>query len=77
MQDRLKISKKSLNQFKDRLMQIRRMQGQRTNLSKAKKIYLKYQRIYLKIRLSISKKGWSTKKCNCKLKKERDYLKKD
>ena len=57
LQDRLKISEKSLNQFKDRLMQIRRMQGQRTNLFKAKKIYLKYQRIYLKIRLSISKKG--------------------
>ena len=77
MQDRLKISEKSLNQFKDRLMQIRRMQGQRTNLSKAKKIYLKYQRIYLKIRLSISKKGWSTKTCTCKCKKKKDYLKKD
>ena len=35
MQDRLKINKKSLNQFKNRLMQIRREQGQRTNLSKA------------------------------------------
>ena len=39
LQDRLKINKKSLNQFKDMLMQIRRMQGQRTNLSKVKKIF--------------------------------------
>ena len=39
LQDRLKINEKSLNQFKDMLMQIRRMQGQRTNLSKVKKIF--------------------------------------
>ena len=38
LQDRLKINGKSLNQFKNRLMQIRRIQGQRTNLSKAEKI---------------------------------------
>ena len=41
LQDRLEINEKSLNQFKNRLMQIRRIQGQRTNLSKAEKIYLK------------------------------------
>ena len=40
LQDRLKIKEKSLNQFKNRLMQIRRIQGQRTNLSKVEKIYL-------------------------------------
>ena len=40
LQDRLKINEKSLNQFKNRLMQIRRIQGQRTNLSKVEKIYL-------------------------------------
>ena len=38
--DRLKTNEKSLNQFKTRLMQIRRIQGQRTNLSKVEKIYL-------------------------------------
>ena len=37
LQDRLEINEKSLNQFKNRLMQIKRIQGQRTNLSKAEK----------------------------------------
>ena len=41
LQDRLKLNEKSLNQFKNRLMQIKRIQGQRKNLSKAEKIYLK------------------------------------
>ena len=41
LQDRLRINEKSLDQFKNRLMQIKRIQGQRTNLSKAEKIYLK------------------------------------
>ena len=40
LQDRLKTNEKSLNQFKNRLMQITRIQGQRTNLSKVEKIYL-------------------------------------
>ena len=40
LQDRLKTNEKCLNQFKNRLMQIRRIQGQRTNLSKVEKIYL-------------------------------------
>ena len=31
LQDRLEISKKILNQFKNRLIQIRRMQGQKTS----------------------------------------------
>ena len=38
LQDKLKINGKSINQFKNRLMQIRRIQGQRTNLSTAEKI---------------------------------------
>ena len=41
MQDRLKKNKKSLNQFQNGLMQIRRMwvkKGQRTNISQTKKI---------------------------------------
>ena len=40
LQDRLKINKKSLNQFKNGLRQIGRLQlkqGQKTNLSKPKK----------------------------------------
>ena len=48
LQDRLEINENGLNQFinrsnqiKNRLMQIRRIQGQRTNLSKAEKIYFK------------------------------------
>ena len=57
LQDRLKINEKSLNRFKDRLMKIRRIQEQRTNLSKAEKIYLKISKYIFKIRLSISKKG--------------------
>ena len=41
MQDRLKINKKSLNQFQNGLMQIRRIRvktGQMTNLSQTKKV---------------------------------------
>ena len=41
LQDRLKINEKSLNQFQNGLMRIGRIrvkQGQRTNLSKTKKI---------------------------------------
>ena len=41
LQDRLKINEKSLNQFQNGLLQIGRLrvkQGQRTNLSKTKKI---------------------------------------
>ena len=41
LQDRLEINEKSLNQFKNRLIQIRRIQVQKTNLSEAEKIYLK------------------------------------
>ena len=48
LQDRLEINENGLNQFinrsnqiKNRLMQIRRIQGQRTNLSKVEKIYFK------------------------------------
>ena len=58
LQDRLKINEKSLNQFQNVLMRIRRLQvkqGQMTNLSKPK-MYKKYLRIYSKIGLKISKK---------------------
>ena len=77
LQDRLEIKEKSLNQFKNRLMQIRGIEVQKTNLSKAKKNVSKYRRIYLKIRLSISKKADLLKHALVNVKKERDYLKKD
>ena len=41
LQDRLKINEKSINQFQNVLMRIRRLrvkQGQRTNISETKKI---------------------------------------
>ena len=37
LQDRLDINKESLKQFKNRLMQIKRIQLQRKNLSEAEK----------------------------------------
>ena len=71
LQDRLEINEKSLNQFKNRLMQIKRIQGQRTNLSKAEKIYLKISKDIFKNKIKHIKKGWSTKKCTCKCKKRK------
>ena len=58
LQGRLKINEKSLNQFQNGLMQIRRIQvkkGQMTNLSQTKKTQ-NIVKIYFKIRLSKSKK---------------------
>ena len=59
LQGSLKINEKSLNQFQNGLMQIRRIQvkkGQMTNLSQTKKIQ-NILKIYFKIRLSKSKKS--------------------
>ena len=56
LQDRLKINEKSLNQFKNRLMQIRRIQGQRTNLSKAEKVYFKISKDIFKNKINYIKK---------------------
>ena len=58
LQDRLKTNEKSLNQFKNGLTRIGRLQlkqGQKTNLSKTKKMQEVLKDI-LKIRLSLSKK---------------------
>ena len=58
LQVRLEINKKSLNQFKNGLRWIGRLrlkQGQKANFLKPKKCK-KHWRIYLKIRLSLSKK---------------------
>ena len=49
LQDRLKINKKSLNQFQNGLMEIERRrakQGQKTNLSETKKIQNIVNNIY-------------------------------
>ena len=56
LQDRLEINEKSLNQFKNRLMQIIRIQGQRKNLSKAEKIYLKISKYIFKNNIKHIKK---------------------
>ena len=56
LQDRLEINKKSLNQFKNRLIQIGRIQGQRANLSKAEEIYLKISRDIFKNKIKHIKK---------------------
>ena len=59
LQDRFQVNKNSLNQFKNWLRRIRRLrlkQGQKTNLSETKNTQ-EALRIYLKIRLSITKKS--------------------
>ena len=59
LQDKLKINEKSLNQFKNGLMRIGRLQlkqGQKTNLSKTKKMQ-EALRTHSKIRLILSKKS--------------------
>ena len=72
LQDRLKINEKSLNQFKNGLRRIGRLrlkQGQKTNLSKTKKMqealrnifgskikHFKKKMMYLKMHLKIHKK---------------------
>ena len=76
LQVRLEINKKSLNQFKNGLRWIGRLrlkQGQKTNFLKPKKCK-KHWRIYLKIRLSWSKKVWYTKKCSCKCEKKKENI---
>ena len=56
LQDRLKINEKSLSKFKNRLMQIRRIQGQRTNHSKVEKVYLKISKDIFKDKIKHIKK---------------------
>ena len=77
---KIDLDEKSLNQFKNGLTWIGRLcwkQGQETNLSKTKKMQEALKDIFKnKIKL-IKKKVWYTKKCTCKCKKKKDYLKKD
>ena len=59
LQDRLKINEKSLSQFQNALTRIGRLQlkqGQKTNLSKTKKMQQALKDIF-KIRLSLSKRS--------------------
>ena len=80
LQDKLKINEKSLNQFKNGLMRIGRLQlkqGQKTNLSKTKKMQEALKDILKnKIKL-IKKRSNMLKNALANVKKERDYLKKE
>ena len=80
LQDILKINKKSLNQFQNGLRQIGRLrlkQGQKTNLSKNRKMQEALKDIFKnKIKLII-KLSDILKNAFVNVKKERDYLKKD
>ena len=78
LQDRLKINENRLDHFKDRLMQIKRIQGQRTNHSKAEKTYLKIWKDIFKNKIKqIKKKVDLLKNVLVNVKKERNCLKKD
>ena len=77
LQDILKINKKSLNQFQNGLRQIGRLwlkQGQKTNLSKTKKMQEALMDIFKnKVKL-IKKEVWYTKKCTCKFTKTKEII---
>ena len=76
LEDRLKINEKNKHQFPNVLMQIKRwrlIQGQRTNLSKTKKIQSILKDI-LKNKIKNIKKGPSTKKCSCKCTKKKEII---
>ena len=80
LQDRLKINKKSLNQFQNGLMEIGRIQvkqGQKTNLSQTKKIQNLVNNIYQNKIKYIEKKANLLRNTLAHVKKERDYSKKD
>ena len=77
LQDRLKINEKSLNQFKNGLRRIGRLrlkQGQKTNLSKTRKMQEALKDIFKnKIKL-IKKKVLYIKKCSCKYTKKKEII---
>ena len=81
MQDRLKKNEKSLNQFQNGLMHIRRIRvkkkKQRTDLSQTKKIQNIVKNILQNKIEKIKKIQIYYKIYLHKYKKERDYLKKD
>ena len=76
LQDRLKINEKSLNQFQNVLMRIKRLrlkQGQRKNISGTKKIQNILKDIF-KNKIKNIKKGRTTKKCTCKCTKKKEII---
>ena len=80
LQDRLKKNEKSLNQFQNGLMQIKRIRlkkGQRTDLSQTKKIQNIVKNIFQNKIKYIEKKANLLGNTLSNVKKERDYLKKD
>ena len=79
LQDRLKKNEKSLNQFQNGLMYIRRIRikkGQRTDLSQTKKIQNIVKNIFQNKIDQIKKNTNLLQNILAQVKKERDYLKK-
>ena len=73
----ISINEKSLNQFQNGLMQIRRIgvkQGQRTNVSITKKIQKLIKDIFKNKIKYIEKKADLLKKCTCKCKKKEEII---
>ena len=80
LQDRLKKNEKSLNQFQNGLMHIRRKRvkkGQRMDLSQTKEIQNIVQNILQNKIKQIEKNTNLLQNILTQVKKERDYLKKD
>ena len=80
LQDRLKINEKSLNQFKNGLRRIERLQlkqGQKTNLSKTKKMQEVLRDIFENKIKYIKRKSDLLKNALVNVQKKRNYLKKN
>ena len=80
LQDLLKKKEKSLNQFQNGLMRIKRIRvkkGQRTNLFQTKKVQNIVKNIFQNKINQIKKNANLLQNTLANVKKERDYLKKD
>ena len=80
LQDLLKKNEKSLNQFQNGLVQIgrtRAKKGQRTNLSRTKKMQNIVKNIFQNKIKQIKKNGNLLQNTLGNVRKEKDYLKKD
>ena len=80
LQDLLKKNEKSLNQFQNGLVQIGRTRvkkGQRTNLSRTKKMQNIVKNIFQNKIKQIKKNGNLLQNTLGNVRKEKDYLKKD
>ena len=79
LQDRLDINEKSLNQFKNRLKRIGRLrlkQGQKTNLSKTKKMYENLKDIFKNKTKYIKKKSDLLKNALVNIQKRKELFEK-